>query len=64
MNIRTYNHAGGFTYVTADDIRSTYGDGVMMEFARWCQGRQCPEIKGVVAAYYTDFVNFMNHRAK
>lgn len=54
--------AGGFTYVTADDIRASYGEQVLMEFARWCQNRQCPEIKGTFAAYYVDFVHFMNER--
>ena len=62
MTIRTHNHPGGFTYVTADDVQASYGVEVMMDFARWCQGRQCPEIKGMTAAYYRDFVEFMTWR--
>jgi len=62
MNIRTFNHAGGFTYVTMGDIGSTYGNEILMEFARWLQSKPCPIVKGVHAAYYTDFVEFMNAR--
>lgn len=62
MQIKTYYHPGGFKYVRVEDIRRTYGDVVTLDFARWCQTRECPYIVGVRAAYYTDFIQFMTER--